>query len=127
MAILFTDEAGGGGQSGLFVSHASDRVYLGLVERCHRDPRDLVLRPGSPKSGTGHIVSVPRAQIAAESVGTMAELNTAIERAPRSAGCTCVRPPPRLPSGVRTASTLNASGMGPILLAAPPGPLTGTR
>ncbi|HET9738772.1 MAG TPA: hypothetical protein VFP78_11710 [Solirubrobacteraceae bacterium] len=83
MAILFTDEAGGGGQSGLFVSHASDRVYLGLVERCHRDPRDLVLRPGSPKSGTGHIVSVPRAQIAAESVGTMAELNTAIERAPR--------------------------------------------
>jgi energy-converting hydrogenase Eha subunit A len=46
MALLFTDEARGGGQSGLFVSQTSDRVYLGLVERCHRNPRDLVLRAG---------------------------------------------------------------------------------
>jgi hypothetical protein len=83
MAILFTDQAGGGGQSGLFVSQTSDRVYLGLVERCHRNPRDLVLRPGPVKSGTGQIVSVPRSQIAAESVGTMGELNEALERAPK--------------------------------------------
>src|SRR5262245_22841285 len=31
--------------------------------------------------------------------------------APRSAGCTCASPPPRLPTGVRTASTMYASGM----------------
>ncbi len=82
MALLFTTQAGGGGQSGLFVAQGSDRVYLGLVERCHRDPRDLVLRPGSPKGDTGQIVSIPRAQIAAESVGTVAALNTALARGP---------------------------------------------
>jgi hypothetical protein len=83
MAILFTEEAGGGGQSGLFVSQTSDRVYLGLVERCHRNPRDLVLRPGAVKSGTGQILSVPRSQIAAESIGTVGKLDEALARAPR--------------------------------------------
>jgi hypothetical protein len=83
MALLFTKEAGGGGQSGVFVSQTADRVYLGLVERCHRDPRDLVLRPGSVKGGTGQIVSVPRSQIAAESVGTVGGVNEALERAPK--------------------------------------------
>jgi hypothetical protein len=82
MALLFTTQAGGGGQSGLFIAQGSDRVYLGLVERCQRNPRDLVLRPGSPKGGTGQIVSIPRAQIAAESVGTVAALNTALARGP---------------------------------------------
>jgi hypothetical protein len=79
MALLFSAE---GGQSGLFVAQGSDRVYLGLVERCHRSPQDLVLRPGSPKGGTGQIVSIPRSQIAAESVGTVAPLNTALARGP---------------------------------------------
>jgi hypothetical protein len=82
MALLFTQEAGGSGQSGLFVAQGSDRVYVGLVERCHRNPRDLVLRPGSPKGGTGQIVSIPRDQIAAESVGTVTALNTALARGP---------------------------------------------
>jgi hypothetical protein len=82
MALLFTTQVGGGGQSGLFVAQGGDRVYLGLVERCHRSPQDLVLRPGSPKGGTGQIVSIPRAQIAAESVGTVAALNTALARGP---------------------------------------------
>jgi hypothetical protein len=82
MALLFTSQGGGGGQSGLFVAQGGDRVYLGLVERCHRNPQDLVLRPGSPKGGTGQIVSIPRAQIAAESVGTVTALNTALARGP---------------------------------------------
>jgi hypothetical protein len=82
MAVLFTEDAGGGGQSGLFVAQTDDHVYLGLVQRCHRDPKDLVLRPGSPKGGTGEIVTIPRESIEAEAVGTMASVNTALARGP---------------------------------------------
>jgi len=53
MALLYTTQAGGGGQTGLFVAQGSDRVYLGLVERCRRNPRDLVLRPGPALGAAG--------------------------------------------------------------------------
>jgi hypothetical protein len=86
MAILFTEKAGGGGQSGLFVAQTSDRVYYGLVERCHRDPRDLVLRPGDPKRGTGQIVSVPRSQIAGDAIGTTGTVEDALRRGPQLVG-----------------------------------------
>src|SRR5207248_1738898 len=38
-----------------------------------------------------------------------------ITRAPRSAGCTVLNPPPRRPTGVRTASMMYASDTGPPL------------
>jgi hypothetical protein len=85
MALLFTQQAGGGGQAGLFVGQTSDRVYLGLVKRCRRD-RDLVLRPGGVVSGSGEIVSVPRSSVAAEAVGSVGHLEDALQRAPKLLG-----------------------------------------
>jgi hypothetical protein len=81
MALLLTQEAGGGGRSGLYVAQSADRVYLGLVKRCSRN-RDLVLVPGRVVSGSGQIVSVPRSSVAAEAVGSVGSLHTALERAP---------------------------------------------
>jgi hypothetical protein len=81
MALLLTQEAGGGGRSGLFVAQSPDRVYLGLVKRCTRN-RDLVLVPGHVVGGSGQIVSVPRSSVAAEAVGSVGHLGATLDRAP---------------------------------------------
>jgi hypothetical protein len=81
MALLLTQEAGGGGRSGLFVAQSADRVYLGLVKRCSYN-RDLVLAPGHVVSGSGQIVSVPRSSVAAEAVGSVGHLGVTLDRAP---------------------------------------------
>jgi hypothetical protein len=81
MAFLLTQEAGGGGRSGLYVAQSADRVYLGLVKRCSRN-RDLVLVSGHVVGGSGQIVSVPRSSVAAEAVGSVGSLRTSLQRAP---------------------------------------------
>ena len=47
---------------------------------------------------------------ASGSIGVRAS-SAVITCAPRSAGCAAASPPPRRPTGVRTASTMNASGI----------------
>ncbi len=62
----------------------------------------------------GPIVSTqPNTTSSTAAGSTSTRSNSArIEWAPRSAGCTCARPPLRLPTGERTASTMYASLMG---------------
>src|SRR3954453_19385260 len=59
----------------------------------------------------GPIVSTSPNTTSSTAAGSMPVRSTRalIECAPRSAGCTCDSPPPRRPTGERTASTMYAS------------------
>lgn len=78
VALLLDD---GGERVGFYVADGPRAFYYGTVRRCRRDPRDLVLKPGRPLSGTGQVIRVSQADIRTKRVGSGAGLGRVFQRA----------------------------------------------
>jgi hypothetical protein len=80
-AVLFTQEAGGGGIAGVYIVQQSDRVYIGRVQRrCARRAGGRFEATDAAWARRGRIIEIPRENVAATAVGPMQTLQQAEDR-----------------------------------------------
>jgi hypothetical protein len=60
IAVLLDGDTG---VTGFLVTDTPEAVYVGSLRQCRRDPKDLVLKIGPPRQGSGQIRRIARTQI----------------------------------------------------------------